>query len=129
MQVRSLPPQVEGVTRYRLYAREHIDFDALPSYHDGGPAMVVINGYQTSTSNLSGFSSAAALSADDGKYTLNLSKPVRGPGGGIAGFDKHALDGTKYDTAREASRAAYDAGALAFMVYERNAAKWGLPAE
>ena len=136
MQVKTLPEIQGGVEswgydgRYRLYTNEHVEFDALPPYADGGPAMVVVDGYSMSTSNVSGFSSRAVLAADDGMFTLNLSMPIRDGVGSMAPilrFDKHELDGTKYATRHDASRAAFDAGTLAFMVYERDAAKWGLP--
>jgi hypothetical protein len=128
-------PQIEGKrepwgdSRYRIYTHEHISFDALPSYRDGGPATVVVDGYSMSTSSVSGFSSRSVLAADDGMHTLSLSKPIRGDECEITRFDKHPLDGTKYAIERDAKRAAFDAGALAFMVYERDAAKWGLPTE
>jgi hypothetical protein len=126
MQVTSVP-KLQSDGRYRLYTSEHLDFDALPSYRDGGPSLVVVDGYCMSTSSVSGFSSRAVLAADDGMHTLSLSKPVRGFEWDITRRDKHPLDGTKYATAPDARRAAFDAGAMAYMVYERDAAKWGLP--
>lgn len=138
MQVKSAPaiqgerePWRDG--RYRIYTHEHLDFDALPSYRDGGPATVVVDGYSMSTSSVSRvLSSASVIAADDGMRTLNLSTPIldgEGSTAVITGFDKHPLDGTRYATDVDARRAAFDAGALAFMVYERDAAKWGLPTE
>lgn len=80
MQVKAIPA-IQGKRyswsdgRYRIYTRDHIDFDTLPSYDDGGPATVVIDGYSMSTSTLSrALSSPEVVAADDGMHTLNLSK-------------------------------------------------------
>lgn len=109
--------------RYRIYTVEQLPFDALPAHSDGGPAMVAHTEWGMSTSSLSAWmSSPSVAAADDGKHTLRVSRTV-----GADGVERHELDGTRYDTNRDASRAAYEAGLLGFMVYERHAAKWGLP--
>lgn len=113
--------------RYRLYTVDHLPFDALPSYGDGGPAKVVLDPWGTSTSSLCGFmSSPSVAAADDGMVTLNVYRvdsPASQP------MVRHPLDGTRYATTRDADRAAYEAGVTAFMVYEREAARFGLPSE
>jgi hypothetical protein len=51
----------------------------------------------------------------DGKVKLNAYRVPIDPEDGL---DRHELDGTVYDTRLEATRAAYEAGITAFMVYE-----------
>lgn len=138
MQVTSLP-QVQGAHegwrdgRYRIYTAEHIDFDALPSYSDGGPAKVAHDGWCVSYSSLSrAMSSASVIAADDGMHTLSIHRgahyeQVDGETRYVAEY--HPLDRTKYALQSDAQRAAFEGGATAFMVYERDAAKWGLPTE
>jgi hypothetical protein len=133
IEVRGALPAVEGELwswrdgRYRLYTVDHVDFDALPAYGDGGPAKVVLDGWAMSTSSLSrALSSPSVVARDDGMHTLNIDRVVNErPGGGSA--DRHPLDGTRYATYRDADRAAYGAGIVGFMVYERDAAGFGLP--
>lgn len=134
MQVKSLP-QLEGTVqtwrdgRYRIYTVEHIDFDTLPQYRDGGPPMIAINGYNVSYSTLSRmFSSANVIAADDGLHGLSIFTTLYDQDGMYAGSERHELDGTRYATQRDASRAAFEAGALGFMVYERDVERLGLPA-
>lgn len=109
--VRVLPELVESPYRnYRLFTRDH------GSYYDfyNTRASRVTNGYLVSYSTLDRtFSSPEVVAADDRKVTLNISR-ILGP----AEFEKHELDGTRWDTADDAYRAAFDAGALAFMWYE-----------
>lgn len=123
----SLPGLVERPEwrdgQYRLWTIGNgLDFDALPAPRDGGPAMVVLHGWNMGTSTLArSTSSPGVTAADDGMHTLILwhgpaTQPVR-----------HSLHGRKYATRRDAERAAYNAGTTAFMVYEAEAARWGLP--
>jgi hypothetical protein len=97
---------------YRLYTVADVPFDAFPQYADGGPSMVVNTEYGVSySSTCKVLSSPGVVAADDGLVTLNAyASPYTG--------EKHALDGTKYATQTDARRAAYEAGLLAFMVYD-----------
>lgn len=111
--------------RYRVYTVAHLPFEALPAYADGGPATVALGVWGVSTSSLCrAFSSPSVAAADDGMHTLSVYRFAT-PGG--ADIERHALDGTTYATGRDASRAAYEAGLLGFMVYERDAGRFGLP--
>lgn len=119
-------PALKGDGRYRVYTVEHLPFDALPAYDEGGPATVRGDEWNVSTSHLSAaFASPSVVAADDGMYTLSVFKFTH-PGGG-ADLVRHPLDGTKYATRRDANRAAYEAGLLGFMVYESDAPSYGLP--
>ena len=105
---------------YRLITVAEAPFDAFPPYSEGGPAKVTNTEYSVSTSSLCGvLSSPEVVQRDDRKHTLNLSRRVPGlPLSDPGAYEKHPLDGTKYATQRDADRAAYEAGALAFMVYD-----------
>lgn len=119
-----------GDGRYRLYTIEHLPFDALPSYSDGGPATVTNDGWSMSTSsNCRIFSSPSVNAADDRMHTLRLTTHPVGVPWSLENDVKHPLNGTKYATAADAKRAAYEAGGIGFMVYNRDAAKWGLPTD
>ncbi len=114
-------PPVEGQIfptgydgRYRLYTIAHLPFDALPSYAEGGPAKVVLDPWDVSTTS--------PTEGEGGRVTLNVYPATSRQTG-----ERHPLDGTRYDDREDADRAAYDAGLLAFMVYERDAARYGLP--
>lgn len=131
----SAPGDYDG--RYRLYTVDHVPFDRFPSYSDGGPSTVTHNGWNISTSSTCRvFSSPSVVAADDGMHTLRVTRDGRYVDTGVIGphgtpvkeyvVTRHPLDGTKYATKRDADRAAYEAGALAFMVYEKNAAKYDL---
>jgi hypothetical protein len=134
MQVKSLP-QLQGSIepwrdgRYRVYTVEHIEFDALPQYSDGGPAMIALGAYNVSYRTLDRmFSSAAVIAADDGMHVLSIFTTLYDADGMYAGSAKHELDGTRYPTQLDARRAAFEAGAIGFMVYERDVERLGLPA-
>lgn len=102
--------------RYRLYTVAEVPFGTFPEY-PSGPGRVVIDGWHMSTSSLSrAFSSPSVVTADDGMHTLSLSRHDE-----TGERMRHELDGTKYPTSEGASRAAYEAGCLAYMVYERDA--------
>ena len=109
---------------YRLWAvGSGLAFDALPAYADGGPSLVPVAGWNVSTSRLCRvLSSPSVVADDDGMYELSLwCGHYREP-------ERHALHGTRYADKREADRVAYEAGALAFMVYDDHAAsRYGLP--
>lgn len=108
--------------RYRLYTVDDVPFNRFPEY-PAGPSTVVVDGWSKSTSSLSRiFSSPSVVAADDGLHKLRLT---RHDGTGAV-VERHALDGGKYRSQREATRAAYEAGCLAFMVYEKDADRYGL---
>ena len=97
---------------YRLYTVEHLPFDALPEYMDGGPPLVVIDPWAVSTS-------FPTDDSDGPQYTLHAR---------TVDMEPHPLNGSRYATRRDADRAVYDAGLLAFMVYEREAADFPITA-
>lgn len=100
---------------FRVYTRQHCSFDRFPARNDGGPSLVTVDGwgvsYSTDVSHLYGGERT------DTQVKLSIAKNH----GDEEGFEFHALNGTKYDTTRDAQRAAFDAGALGFMVYEDDA--------
>jgi hypothetical protein len=103
--------------RYRLWTHaDGLDFHALPAYEDGGPAMVVIDGWCTSTMSPTDdpdlpheFSAHRGITTDSAEY--------------------HPLHGTRYATRQESDWAAYDAGLLGFYVKESDHTRYGLPTE
>lgn len=99
--------------RYRVYGAEHLPFDALPSYRDGGPAKVVRDGWSVSYTTDCG-------ATIDGVRLSARKHPDEGE------REEHPLHHTVYPTQEAASRAAYDAGLLGFFVYERDAEAYGL---
>jgi hypothetical protein len=113
--------------RYRLYTADHLPYDALPRYRDGGPATVTLEPWSVSYSGLDRmFSSRSVVEADDGQWELHVYRVIsQSP----YANEKHPLYGTKYPTMDDASRAAYEAGCLGLMIYEKDAAKWGLGQE
>lgn len=118
----ALPP-LQGVCsptydgRYRLYTVDHLPFDALPAYSDGGPAMVAVGEWCVSY---------VVDHSTDWACTL---KVYRAAGAAGTADEHHPLYGATYTDIRDAERAAYEAGALAFAVYERDASRWDLPSE
>lgn len=131
---RSLPPIAGRVLnfgrggvydgRYRLYTVSELPFfDLLPDV--GGPHLAVLDGWQVSTERCywSLTMPSDLFSGDSGEDTLNIRRSSRS----LQHDAPHPLDGTKHPTYRDAMRAAYNAGVMAYMVYERHAARWGLP--
>lgn len=110
LQGRLSPHGYDG--RYRLYTVDRLPFDALPPYEEGGPAKVVLNPWGCSTES----------SCCDDKITLKIYR-VDGSVG--QPMERHPLYGTRYDTRRDADRAAYNAGVTAFFVFEKDAASYG----
>jgi hypothetical protein len=99
-------PTLEGTSsrKYRCYGIEHVPFDTYPAYWDGGPATVARDGWGVS------YHSGYGIQG----YELHAYEvPFTGA--------KHELHGTLYASLRDASRAAYEAGLLAFLVYEDSA--------
>lgn len=116
--------------RYRLYTVDSLPFDALPAYCDGGPAQVAHTDWAVAFPRTCRvFSSPSVVAADDGMITLDACKiPLNLDLTKDPLVVEHPLNGTKYPTQRDADRAAYNAGLTAFMVYERHARRYGLPA-
>lgn len=113
--------------RYRLYTAEHVAFDALPAYRLGGPARVAHTDWSSSTSSLCrGLSSPDVVAEDDGTVTIKSTRGGHYEDGQYVA-ERHPLDGTRYATQDEANQATFDGGLTAFMVYERDAASYGLP--
>jgi hypothetical protein len=119
-QVDSLFPSSNGY--YRLWTVGNgLDFDALPAYSDGGPPIVTVGGWIVSTSTTTRVRYDGGASEDDGMHTLSVWR------GDHAKPEQHPLCGTKYLSRRDADRAAYQAGVAAFMVYDRDTFRLGLP--
>jgi hypothetical protein len=120
-----LVPDAAG-SGYRLYTIQHVPFDRFPVHEDGGPALVPHGPWRVSYSRHVRVSFSPAIAArGDGKVGLSVHRfegndPV---GGAIV---RSELDGTRYPTGREATRAAYEGGYLAFMVPEQDAPRFGL---
>lgn len=98
--------------RHRTYTRDVLPFDALPAYVHGGPALVALPGWATSSTSGTGI---------DG-YRVNIRR-VDADGRTI---DRHELDGTTYPTLHDADRVMYDAGAVGFFVQESDRLMYGL---
>lgn len=99
---------------YRLFNVHDVTWElgcTLSPRNADGRGTVVIDGWGVSYST----GSWERRPGDgDGAVRLNAYK-YHGP---EEGFENHELYGTTYDTQVEASRAAFEAGLLAFMVYE-----------
>lgn len=100
--------------RYRLYTVDVLPFDAVPTWAGGGPALVAHTSWGVSQSTGAHIEGAR----------LNVYRYPGQTGWG----ERHPLDGTLYPDCDQAHRAAYEAGALAFMIYNKEAPRWGLPA-
>jgi len=95
---------------YRLWDIAHTTWADRPA-----GTLVAHDGWGVSYSMLDvTFSSREVVAEDDLKVTLRLYRTDDGGGS----FTYHDLHNTKYDTQDEAQRAAFEAGALAVMVYE-----------
>jgi hypothetical protein len=113
-------PRLQGGspnTLYRLYTVEELPWDAVPTYAEGGPACAVIGGWHVAYQQEGGEPIWQLLCR---KLSMRYDSI-----GQIA--ERHPLHGTHYPTLQDAQRAAYEGGALARMVYERDAARFGLP--
>ncbi len=117
-----------GDWRYRIYTDScGVPFDAVPEYSDGGPATVAHSGWCVSyTSLCAALSSPSVVAQDNGRVTLRAFKSALDDPT-VEGV-RHSLHGIEYATQRDASRAAYEAGLLGFMVWERDAERLGFPA-
>jgi hypothetical protein len=130
MNAASLPaiidvPMDDHDYRYRVWTAAHgVDFDAVLAYNDLYPATTTVNGWNVSksTTTRQHFDGSGVERVDDGRCTLNVwrgdpSNPTRHPD----------LDGRKFETSRDADRAAYNAGVLGYFIPERRAFRHGLP--
>lgn len=127
-------PQMQGQKydwhdgRYRIWTVNEVPYGRFPTYADHGPSavpMVTHTEWGVSYPRLCRvLSPPSVVAADDGKIELSISRIVEKPGN----YDviRHPLDGTKYDTDSDAQRAAYEAGVVAYMVYVKDEAKYGL---
>jgi len=112
--------------RYRIWTVNDIPFDRLATNEYDRPGMVTHTEWGVSYPRMRRvLSSPEVVAADDGKIELSISRIEHKPEGGCD-IIKHPLDGTRYDTDRDVSRAAYEAGVIAFMVYVKDEAKYGL---
>lgn len=109
--------------RHRIWtAANGLRFDDVPTSYEGGPAEVPLDGWHLSAQSTTRFPRSASLFADDrGPTTIRVWR------GNPATGERHPLDGTEYVTGRDADRAAYKAGLIGFMVYDKDAADYGLP--
>lgn len=97
---------------YEFFTAEDTPFEDKVDLPES--ALVTTDDWCVSYTSLDRVLSAPEVVAeDDGKVMLRIHRPFGGYG---PGGDKHPLYGTKYDTRRDASKAAYEAGALKFMV-------------
>src|SRR6478735_7911205 len=115
----SVTPELRGTQsdlwdgRYRLYLVDVAPFDSFPAYEHGGPSTVTVGDWCVSYAMGGGI---------DG-YELHVYRSFSDES---APGEHHPLYGTVYPTAHDARRAAYEAGALAFMVYEKDAQLYAL---
>ncbi len=108
--------------RYRVYTHTSgVPYGALPPWLDGGPARVAIGDWNVSQRSWCRWMSTPGTVPSGPPIILNVTRRVDGQ------LERHPLDGTGYDSAEDADRATYDAGLIGFMVYEKNAASYGLP--
>ncbi len=125
MRITNRPP-IEGSYGggHRLWTVNELPFDFFPAYADGGPVAVPLHGWNVSYSSLSPvLSSASAVADDDGKHTLEIFRVVS-----YSPYvaERHPLNGNKYEDREEGTRAAYEAGVLALMVYVKDEARYGI---
>lgn len=92
---------------YTLYTREDLHYGAFPAYSDGGPAMVVVDGWSVSTTSGDGIDGVIC----GARKTVSVA-PYRS--------EPHDLDGKPFPTHEAAMRAQYEAGLIAYMVYENS---------
>lgn len=99
--------------KYILLTVADVPFDRYAPYERGGPPKVTNT--EWSTSRTSG-------DRADGRVTLNVHRWDDAACASI----KHLLDGTVYDTHRDAERAAYEAGLTAYMLNIEHVADYAL---
>jgi hypothetical protein len=98
--------------RYRVWTIRHdLAFDDMPTLHNGGPALVPVDGWHKSVTVPAGWTPEHAA-VHDGKTELHVWR------GDYRQPDRHPLDGTRHDSMLAADRAAYNAAVIGFMVYE-----------
>ena len=118
-----VPPAVKGMAgAYRVYTyASGLPFGALPPWLDGGPGRVSVGSWCVSTSSWCAALSTPGTGPDGPPVTLNATRRVAGV------LERHPLDGTGFDAVAEADRAAYNAELIGYMVYDHEAAGYGLP--
>jgi hypothetical protein len=92
---------------YTLKTITDTPYGTYPPFEDGGPAMVQNEDWQTSTSTRKEGARVSAF-----KVVCHESSQTT----------RHALDGQNFPTAEDARRAQYEAGLIAYMVYDDS--KW-----
>lgn len=94
---------------HTLYTVDDVPFDHFPQYADGGPAMVVVDGWNVSVST-----GAHIDGAVSGAFKVLIETPYT--------TLRHPLDEKPFPTQEAAKQAQYEAGLIAFMVYDDS--KW-----
>ena len=126
--MQNLPPLKQTTPKsrpYRLYTIEHLPFDHWGE-GETRPRTVVTDGWGKSTTGydrLFGAILGAEVPERPDEVTLNVYRVPFSPDD-----ERHPLDKTVWPTKRDADRAAYEAGITAFMVYEDQRERLGLPA-
>lgn len=111
---RNLPPIVKGaLTEYRLWTVQHIPFDR---FERGNPPLVVIDDWSISTESglrlvYDGFDPEPLYG---GMVQLNAHRIISWNPYQV---EYHELHLSRYATRRDAERAAYEAGLMAYMIY------------
>lgn len=116
-----------GPTRrtYTLYTVADVPWGTFPSWDHGGPALVVVDGWGTSRTTGDGI---------DGHRVSAYKVPIQiRPGAPDGGIVYHWLNGVICPTREQADRLRYEAGLLAYFVYDDSpwapATQRGLAAE
>jgi hypothetical protein len=90
---------------YTLYTVEDVPFGTFPAYPEG-PAMVISGaGYYVSTTT-----NDQEPGARVGAFKVVSERPYR--------TERHPLDGVSFPDSEAARKAQYEAGLLAYMVYD-----------
>lgn len=125
----NVPPiiqSVPGSRPYRLYTIEHVPYGAFPRYRDGGPSMVAYDGWSVSTSSQT--TAFGGTITEPGHKVRVMRNPCRlGEPYDATKTEQHPIDGQVFATDDEAVQAQYEAGVLAYMVFEPGSA-FGLDA-
>lgn len=104
--------------RFRLWKVSDAPFDFFSPYEEGGPGTTAHTAWSVSVTTSY---EDPACQAQIGKPTLNIRKRLMDNS-----LCRHPLDGTEWETRRDANRAAYEAGVIAFMVHVKDEAKYGI---
>lgn len=97
----------DGKVRYHLVTfADGLPFDALPEYTDGGPSMVTVGGWCTSTTSGSHIDGVILGAHKPAEFSRDGQKV------------EHPLHGAAFPNRTAARRAAYEAGLIQFMIYD-----------